>query len=118
LDWSRVVVPAHAQLRALYTDLLKLRRKERALRPAAASISVSHDDTDRWVRVGFSLPGSELVGAFNFADQVRTVSLLQPAALILSTDDPKYGGRGGVRLAPAEVTVPPLSAVLLGKSRA
>jgi maltooligosyltrehalose trehalohydrolase len=118
LDWSRVVVPAHAQLRALYTDLLSLRRKERALRPAAASISVSHDDADRWIRVEFSVPGSELVAAFNFADQARTLSLLQPAALMLSTDDPKYGGRGGIRLAPAEVTIPPLSAALLAKSRA
>jgi maltooligosyltrehalose trehalohydrolase len=117
LEWSRLVVPAHAQLRALYTDLLRLRRKEPALRPAAASIGVSHDDDDRWVRVGFAVPGSELVAAFNFADEVRTVSLLQPAALMLSTDDPKYGGRGGVRLAADQVAVPPLSAVLLGKSR-
>jgi maltooligosyltrehalose trehalohydrolase len=118
LDWSRIAVPAHAQLRALYSDLLRLRRREPALRPAAASISVSHDDRERWVRIRFSLPGSELLAAFNFADEVRTVSLLHPVPVILSTDDPKYGGRGRVALGPEEVTVPPLSAVLLGKARA
>lgn len=118
LDWSRIARPAHSRLRALYADLLRLRRKEPALRPAAASVSVSHDDSERWVRVGFSAPTSELVAVFNFGDQVRTVSLPQPAALMLSTDDPKYGGRGTARLAPAEITVPPLSAVLLAKSRA
>jgi maltooligosyltrehalose trehalohydrolase len=118
LDWSRVAAPAHAQLRALYTDLLRLRRTEPALRPGNARISVSHDSGERWVRLGFSAPGSNLMAAFNFADEARRVRLPQPMALMLSTDDPKYGGREGVRLEPVEVTIPPLSAVLLGKSRA
>ena len=118
LNWSRVAAPAHAQLRALYTDLLRLRCQEPILRPGAASISVSHDDGERWIRMEFSAPDSDLVAAFNFADEVRTLPLLQPMALLLSTDDPKYGGRAGVRLASDDVAVPPLSAVLLAKSPA
>ena len=58
------------------------------------------------------------MAAFNFADEVRTLPLLQPMTLLLSTDDPKYGGRGGVRLASDDIAFPPLSAVLLAKSPA
>jgi maltooligosyltrehalose trehalohydrolase len=120
LDWSRATVPAQARLRALYTDLLSRRRNEPALRPDAARISVSHDDVERWLRVRFALPGSDLVAVFNFADVVRTVAVPKPGRphVILSTDDAKYGGSGDLRLTPAEVTVPPLSAVLLGLSPA
>jgi maltooligosyltrehalose trehalohydrolase len=115
LDWSRIGRPAHAQLRALYTDLLRLRRQEPELRPAAATIRVSHDETERWIRVGFSVSGSELVAAFNFAEEERTISLLQPMDLMLSTENPRYGGQGGVRLVPDKVSLPRLSAVLLRK---
>jgi maltooligosyltrehalose trehalohydrolase len=113
LDWSRLGAPAHARLRALYTDLLSLRRREAALRPAAASVSVVHDERERWLRVELSAVPSELVAVFNFADEVRTIPLLQAGHVILSTDDPKYGGRGDIRLSPSEIALPPFGAGLL-----
>jgi len=118
LDWSRLAAPAHTRLRALYTDLLTLRREEAALRPAAARLRVSHDERERWIRVEYSASGSELVAAFNFADVARPIPLAQPVHPIFSTDDMKYGGGGAMRLASDEVGLPPLSAGLLRKSPA
>ena len=72
-----------------------------------------HDERERWLRVELSAVPSELVAVFNFADEVRTIPLLQAGHVILSTDDPKYGGRGDIRLSPSEIALPPFGGGLL-----
>jgi len=117
-DWSRTSQPAHAQLRALYHDLLQLRRTEAALRPGTARVMVTHNEAERWVRATFSSGNSEVTAAFNFADAPRSVPLVREQRVILSTDAPQYGGSSCVRVDAKQIALPAWSAAALARSDA
>jgi maltooligosyltrehalose trehalohydrolase len=117
LDWSRMSELHHAALRRLYTDLLRLRKTEPALRPTAAQVKVSHDEPAAWLSLHLSAGRSVLAAAFNFAEQERSVALLdlpQPG-LLLSTDDSSYGGHDRVSCRNGQILLPPLTAALFRK---
>ncbi|MGH7623541.1 MAG: malto-oligosyltrehalose trehalohydrolase, partial [Gemmatimonadaceae bacterium] len=48
----------HARLRAMYSELLSLRRTEPALRPGAARITVRRDAPARWIAMRLDAPGA------------------------------------------------------------
>jgi maltooligosyltrehalose trehalohydrolase len=115
LDWSRAGQGSHAGLRALYTDLLHRRRIERALRPGSAGVSVECDEAGRWVSLRMADAGDRLTAEFNFATEERIIPLENPGshALLLSTEDSRYGGSGRTRLIPGGLHLAPWSAALL-----
>ena len=66
------------------------------------------------------LSGSDraLEAVFNFAADTRDVpDPAHPADLLLSTDDPRYGGAGQVRRNGRVLTLPPRTAALLRSRR-
>jgi len=83
-------------LRALYRDLLRLRRAETALRPGAAEVRVRSDEPAGWVAVRFEREGEVLEGIFNLSSEARVVPLEETRrwSLVLSSDAPGYGGAG------------------------
>jgi maltooligosyltrehalose trehalohydrolase len=97
LSWSWADDPQRAALRALYRDLLALRRSEAPLRPGGATIRVTSDVGARWITMELAgSAGTRLSAAFNLSDHPVTASL--PAATgrwqpLLSTDAPAYAGR-------------------------
>lgn len=103
----------HAKLRAMYRELLGVRRDEPALRPGAARITARSDAQARWVSMRLDAPGARsLLALFNFAAQDRTISLghdagnWRPRFATFTTHD---------AAAPALTTalmLPPLSAAL------
>jgi maltooligosyltrehalose trehalohydrolase len=131
LDRARAATPEGRALRALYADLLRLRRTEPALRPGGARVAA----------VALALPGvvaqaltphgggDPLVAVYNTgaAPQQLRSDLARGAgsAVMLSTSDPRYGGPGAAHLAPdyafagagALLDLPAHSAVLLRSSR-
>jgi maltooligosyltrehalose trehalohydrolase len=115
LDWAAAGRQPHAQLRALYHDLLQLRRVHPALKPGIASIEVSHDAGAEWVRLALSAGDEHLLGGFNFAGAERQLptSAARSWHLILSTDAASYGGGDRGRVVPGQLVLPPLSAALL-----
>jgi maltooligosyltrehalose trehalohydrolase len=116
LDWTRGGTGEHAALRTLYADLLRLRRAESALRPAAAHVSVEHSEPEQWVVLRMSVEGSTLLAGFNFGTVERTIAVpLAPDDdhLLLSTDHSTYGGKGKSGLTPEGLQLAPLSAALL-----
>ncbi len=115
LDWDAARRPPHAQLRALYHDLLELRRVLPALRPGVASVRVNHDVRDEWVMLGLSTGDDYLLGGFNFAAGERQLpgDEGQSWDLVLSTDAAAYGGENRVRLTAGQLVLPPFSAALL-----
>jgi maltooligosyltrehalose trehalohydrolase len=115
LDWSRAAQPYHAAFQELYTDLLRLRRSEPALRPAGASVSVSHDESAEWVTCRFVAGRKAFRAGFNFATSERKIPLrgAKNFKLVLSTEDVRYGGSGNTRIANRNLVLPLLSAALL-----
>jgi maltooligosyltrehalose trehalohydrolase len=115
LDWGRSEEGNHARLRALYTDLLRMRHQEPALRPGSASISVKHSESDQWVSLTLQATGSSLIASFNFGSVERILALESPGghAAVLSTDDPRYGGEGKSGLTSTGLRLAPRSAALL-----
>ncbi|AHG89487.1 malto-oligosyltrehalose trehalohydrolase [Gemmatirosa kalamazoonensis] len=84
----------HAQLQALYRDLLAIRAREPALRPDGARVRVDGDADRGWVRVTF---GDACCAVFNLGAEPRVVPLPEIRGAwrgILSTDDVAYGGAG------------------------
>jgi maltooligosyltrehalose trehalohydrolase len=115
LDWSRSGNGSHARLRALYADLLQLRRQEPALRPGNASVSVQHSEAEQWVSLRLEATGSELIAGFNFGSVERTLPLvsgLSHAATVV-TDDPRYGGEGKTAVTSTGLCLSARSAALL-----
>jgi maltooligosyltrehalose trehalohydrolase len=110
-DWERARRPSHAGHLALYRELLRLRRQEPALR--GADFSVRHDEAQSWIALTRRGGGQRLLGLFNFAPASREVPVDAPARLVLSTDDPAYGGAGSTRLEQGRALLAPHAAVLL-----
>ena len=94
--WERAESPAGVRLRALYRDLLRLRRSEAALRPGAAEVRVRDDKAARWVAVRYEREGEVLEGVFNLSAEARVVPLDETRrwSVVLSSDAPGYGGSG------------------------
>jgi maltooligosyltrehalose trehalohydrolase len=115
LDWDAAHRPPHVQLRALYRDLLGLRRVLLALKPGVATVRVRHDERAEWVSLALAAGDDHLLGVFNFAGEERQVPTPRshPWALMLSTDAAPYGGRDRARLAAGQLVLPRLSAALL-----
>ena len=66
----------HAQLRAMYRELLTIRREEPALRPGAARITVRSDAEARWIAMRLDAPGARsLLALFNLATEERHIPL-------------------------------------------
>jgi maltooligosyltrehalose trehalohydrolase len=112
--WERADSPDGARIRALYRDLLRLRRSESALRPGAAAVRVRHDDSAGWVAVRYQKGGEVLEGVFNLSSEARLVPVDDAYRwqVVLSTDAPGYGGEGKAALE-AGLELPARSAVLL-----
>jgi maltooligosyltrehalose trehalohydrolase len=113
-DWERSGSPAGARLRALYRDLLRLRRSEAALRPGAAEVRVRDDEAARWVAVRYEREGQVLEGIFNFSSDARVLPLDEALrwVVVLSSDAPGYGGSGEAAVEQG-LRLPGHSAVLL-----
>jgi maltooligosyltrehalose trehalohydrolase len=112
--WERAETGEGARLRALYRDLLRLRRSERALRPGAATVTVRTDGAAGWVAVHYATEGEVLEAIFNLS---TTAAAVPPDSsrrwrLVLSTDAPGYGGGGEARLE-RDIRLPARAAVLL-----
>jgi maltooligosyltrehalose trehalohydrolase len=94
--WDKAESAAGARLRALYRDLLRLRRSEPALRPGAAEVRVRSDETAGWVAVRYDREGEVLEAIFGISPETRVVPLSPTRrwGLVLSSDAPGYGGAG------------------------
>jgi maltooligosyltrehalose trehalohydrolase len=108
LVWSRRDTEAGAQMLALYTDLLALRREEPALRPGESD--VYEQDGGDWLTVLRVMPVQHTVDdharsrrallcAFNISGRSQSVPVRPEAIghwhLRFSTDAAGYGGSGG-----------------------
>jgi len=127
LDRTRSASGEGSAMRALYRDLLQLRRDERFLRPGIATVSVQHDEPEAWIRTIYSVSGKSaerLVALFNLGEGQRQFDLTEQrrsgtATPLIATDDPAYaadsrGTRGGHTIVDAStrVSLPPWSAAL------
>jgi maltooligosyltrehalose trehalohydrolase len=127
LDRARMQRPEGSAMRALYRDLLRLRREERMLRPGAAAVSVEHDEPMAWIRLSYGVsgkPAERLIALFNLAPVVRELELADgtrrgTATRLIATFDPSYvadgaGARTGHAIVDAatRVSLSPFSAAL------
>jgi maltooligosyltrehalose trehalohydrolase len=98
LDRTLSAVGAHARLYALYRDLLRARKEERALRPGDSRIHVWFDEVEETVAMEL-VPeqGAPLLAVFNFAAEDREARVPSVSGgtwrLRLTTEDERYGGR-------------------------
>ncbi|MDQ2931884.1 MAG: malto-oligosyltrehalose trehalohydrolase [Gemmatimonadota bacterium] len=108
---------AHAELRAMYRELLAIRREEPALRPGAAQITVRSDAKARWVAMRLDAPGARsLLALFNLSAEERRIPLGDG-------DDDGWRARFAsyspdreiTEISGAMVALPPLSAALYYK---
>jgi maltooligosyltrehalose trehalohydrolase len=103
----------HAQLRAMYRELLALRRAEPALRPGAARIGVRSDADARWIAMRLDAPGARsLFAVFNLAEGERSMPLRHDAGIWHRRFATFSSSHTAAAHAHAEVTLPPLSAAL------
>ena len=116
--WQQADTDSHRRHRALYRDLLRLRRSEPALRPAAGDVVVRYDDREAWLSLERRAGGRHLLALFNLAPASRVFPAERMTGLLLATDDPAYGGEGGARLERGSAHVPGRSAVLLSRGDA
>ena len=111
LSWSWEEDRVRRATRLLYRDLIALRRREPALQPGAASVSVAAEGAARWITVTLERSAdSTILIAFNLQERpvVIGASAGSDWRLSLSTSDARYGGpgvpeqnlEGGFRLAP------------------
>jgi maltooligosyltrehalose trehalohydrolase len=113
LDWSRAEREEGRAWTALWTDLLRLRRERAALSDGRRDLVEVHRVDDRLLSLtrGGAAP---VVVAANLSTEAATLPAPGAAAVLLSTDDARYGGSGGrVALADGEVLLPPTCAALL-----
>jgi maltooligosyltrehalose trehalohydrolase len=106
VDWSRARTGQHAEMLALYRDLLALRREEHLLRPDGARISVTSGEPG-WITMLRESPDDwdghapyALLSLFNCSESPVEVPVPGSDArawtLRLFTDAPGYGGRSDV----------------------
>jgi maltooligosyltrehalose trehalohydrolase len=130
---ERATAPEQQAMRALYRDLLALRREEPLLRPGTVEPVVAHDAEAEWVSVAYAAD-DDGAGAFwaalNFAAEPRAMPTPALASrgrgrwrAVLATEDDRYGS-GSSRPEPvahgdagSTVTVPAHAAVLFRLER-
>ena len=121
LDWAKTTTSPHRELRALYRDLLRLRKEERALRPGQSSVAARHDASARWLSVELSDRGRPMLATvFNLADREQPVPLPNGDGRwckVLSTSDAAYQAdkTGSASRDDADrgtITLPPYTAAL------
>lgn len=109
LDWAKAGLPEHAQLLALYRDLLAMRRDEPMLKPDGATIDVAFGEPG-WISIlrepaevytRFEPWQDEaLLSLFNCSDQPVDIPIPAPHTrawtLRISTDASAYGGSDGI----------------------
>jgi maltooligosyltrehalose trehalohydrolase len=117
--WERADTPPGSRLRALYRDLIRLRRSEAVLRPGAAGVRVRQDDAAGWIAVRYEKGGAVLEGLFNLSAETAVVPVGDASRwqLVFSSEAPGYGGAGQAALA-QELTLPGRAAVLLRRTGA
>jgi maltooligosyltrehalose trehalohydrolase len=121
LDWAKSDRSPHREVRALYRDLLRLRRQEPALRPGDSAITVKHDDAKQWLTVELTPDdGNALLALFNLGGSTPAIPVPDGSEswdALLSTDDPPYRAPGGEPAGDAAsgddtITLPPYTAAL------
>jgi maltooligosyltrehalose trehalohydrolase len=107
----------HARLRALYRELLAIRREEPALRPGAARITVRSDPSERWIAMRLDAPGARsLLALFNLAKSERSVPLgIEDGAGWRARFATSDASLDAVPASGSMVALPPLSAALYYK---
>ncbi len=112
--WEQAESGAGFALRALYRDLIRLRRAEPLLRPGAAEVHVRSDVAAGWVTLRYGRDASVLEAIFNLGTEDRRVPLGQDYRwdVVLATDAPGYGGAGSAALE-GELRLPGHTGVLL-----
>jgi maltooligosyltrehalose trehalohydrolase len=113
-SWERAESPDGARHRALYRDLLRLRRAEAVLRPGVAEVRVRGDVAAGWIAVRYAKGDEVLEAIFNLSSEVRSVPLDRTRrwTVALSSDAPGYGGAGEAAVEQG-LRLPALTAVLL-----
>lgn len=107
LDWSLAGAPPHAQVLALYRDLIALRRRAPCLGNCRKDLTrVAWSEAERWLVIERGDPsGQRALVVCNLGDAERRVPCAGAAGayeLALATDDARYGGAGA---APAPATL-------------
>ncbi len=111
--WERAGEEPYKRHLALYRDLLRLRRREPALRPDAGGVEVRYDEREGWLTLARAGEGRRLLALFNLSETPRALPSERHTHLVFSSEDPAYGGRGGGEMKGDRVVVPGRSAVLL-----
>jgi len=113
LRWKEAQRPAHAQLLALYTDLIALRKGEPALMPGGGAVA-ARVEGEGGVVVELGSGHSRLVALFNFTADALLLAVPDGTwSIALSTDASGYGGEDRSALASRGATLAPYSALLL-----
>ncbi|MGH7580609.1 MAG: malto-oligosyltrehalose trehalohydrolase, partial [Gemmatimonadales bacterium] len=115
--WEQAESGDGVRLRALYRDLIRLRRAEAVLRPGAADVAVRHDAAAGWVATRYRRGDEVMEAVFNLSSGEQLVPMhgAERRRVVFSSDDPGYGGTGGVRIAQG-LALPAYAAVLLRES--
>jgi maltooligosyltrehalose trehalohydrolase len=104
LDWDESLTGDHAEMLLLYRDLIALRRSRSELTdPRFARNTTDHDDDARWLLIDRS--GLRIV--VNFADELRTITLQDPAGSLLLATQP------GAEVDGEKLSLPPHTAVVI-----
>ena len=116
LHYELATEGAHAELRALYRELLSIRKEEPALRPGAARITVRSDTDARWIAMRLDAPGARsLLALFNLAGESREIPLASDDGFDWQLRFATYRGGQPELNSGAMVALPPFSAALYYK---
>lgn len=114
LVWERAEAPGHAELLALYRDLIAMRKQEPALYPGRGRVATRRDVPEGVVGVELEAGARRLAALYNFSD--TPASLSTPGSgweIALSTDAAAYGGNERSAVTGTSAAIAPLSALLL-----
>jgi maltooligosyltrehalose trehalohydrolase len=104
LQWALRTRRRHAQILALYQDLLAVRKREMVLEPDSGDVITSLDEHRDVLGVGFVHEGTVRLSVwFNCSESEVHLDLEQEvpnaaATLVMATDAMRYGGDGGTCL--------------------
>ncbi len=115
LDRSVATRAPHSHMRALYGELLALRRLEMALHPGVAQVAASADEATSVITLHLrSKEGAEVFSAFNLSDESRQVifPIQDPGGwqLMFSTNEERFGGDDSPDADANHPALPPWSA--------
>ncbi len=107
----------HGKLRAMYRELLAIRREEPALRPGAARITVRSDPKARWIAMRLDAPDARsLLALFNLSAEERTIPIGEEDGDGWRVRFASYTRGCEIKeISGAMVALPPLSAALYYK---